>query len=78
MAKSSETTVQKNSLRGQDPQVIILQLLRGTSGVQQPKTFQKDCTNEGTSPDPNGISYARPLKVTKAERFKKGGLIHVL
>jgi hypothetical protein len=25
--------------------------------------------NEGTSPDPDGVNYARPLKVTKAERF---------
>jgi hypothetical protein len=33
--------------------VSILQLLRGTSGVQPPKTCQKDCTNEGTSPDPD-------------------------
>jgi hypothetical protein len=52
--------------------VSIPQLLRGTSGIQPPKTFQKDCTNEGTSPDPDGVNYARPLKATKAERFKKG------
>jgi hypothetical protein len=73
-AKSSETTVQRNNLRGHDPQVVsIPQLLRETSGIQPPETVQKDCTNEETSPDPDGISYARPLKVTKAERlFKKG------
>jgi hypothetical protein len=49
--------------------VSVLKLLRGTSGIQPPKTVQKDCTNKDTSPDPDGISYARPLKVTKANRF---------
>jgi hypothetical protein len=33
----------------------------------------KDCTNERTSPDPDGVNYARPLKVTKAKRFLKRG-----
>jgi hypothetical protein len=64
LAESSEITVQMNSLRGQTPQ-----LLRGTSGVQPPKTVQKDYINEGTSPDPDGVSCVRPLKVTKAKRF---------
>jgi hypothetical protein len=49
--------------------VSILQLLRGTTGVQPSKTVQKDCTNERISLDPDGVNYARPLKVTKAERF---------
>jgi hypothetical protein len=70
LAKSSETTVQKNSLRGCNPQVVsVPQLLRETSDIQPHKTFQEDCTNEGTSPDPDAVSYARPLKVTKAKRF---------
>jgi hypothetical protein len=30
---------------------------------------QKDSTNEGTSPDADGVNYARPLKVIKAKRF---------
>jgi hypothetical protein len=48
LAKSSETTVQKNRLRGCDPRVVsIPQLLRGTSGVQPLKTAQKDCTMRG-------------------------------
>jgi hypothetical protein len=33
---------------------------------------QKDCTSEGTSPDPDGVSHARPLRVNKAKRFLKG------
>jgi hypothetical protein len=49
--------------------VGIPQLLTGTSGVQSPKTVQKGYTNEGTSPDPNAVNYARPLKVTKVKRF---------
>jgi hypothetical protein len=32
----------------------------------------KDYRNEGTSPDPDEVNYARPLKVTKAKRFLKG------
>jgi hypothetical protein len=40
-------------------------------GVHPHKTVQKDCTNEETFPD--GISYARPLKVTKVKRFFKEG-----
>jgi hypothetical protein len=79
LAKSSETTVQKNSLRGHDPQAVsVPQLLRGTSGTQLPEMVQKDCTNEGSSPDTNGVNYARPLKITKAERFLKEALMHVL
>jgi hypothetical protein len=58
--------------------VGIPQLLRETSGIQPHETVQKDCTNEGTSPDPDGVNYARPLQVTKAERFLKGALMHVL
>jgi hypothetical protein len=74
LAKSSEMTVKRNSLRGCDPQMVsVPQLLGGTSGIQQPKTAQKRCTNERTSPDVHGVNYARPLKVTKVERFKKGG-----
>jgi hypothetical protein len=38
----------------------------------------KGLTNEGTSPDADGTNYARTLKVTKAERFKKGALTHAL
>jgi hypothetical protein len=53
--------------------VGIPQLLRRTSDIQPPKTVQKDYTNGGTSPDLNGVNYSRPLKVTKAERFLKGG-----
>jgi hypothetical protein len=68
LANSSETTVQRNSLRGYNPQAVsVPQLFRETSGIQPPKTFQKDCTNEGTSPDPDGVNYGRLLKVTKAE-----------
>jgi hypothetical protein len=74
LAKSSEMTVQKNSLRGCNPQAVsVPQLLRRASDIQPPKTIQKDCINEVTSPDPDGVNYARPLKVTKAERFLKGG-----
>jgi hypothetical protein len=47
----------------------IPQLLRGTSGIQPLKIVQKGNTNEGTSPDLNGVNYARPLKVTKTKRF---------
>jgi hypothetical protein len=53
--------------------VSIPQLLREISGVQPHETVQKDRTNERTSPDAGGISYARPLKVAKAERFLKWG-----
>jgi hypothetical protein len=70
LAVSSESAVQRNSLRGHSYQVVsIPQLLEGTSGIQPPKIVQKDCTNEGTSPDPDGVNYAKPLKVTKIERF---------
>jgi hypothetical protein len=59
LAKSSETIFQRNSLRGHDLQVVsIPQLLKKTSGVQPPKAFQKDCTNEGTSLDPDGVNYS--------------------
>jgi hypothetical protein len=69
-AESSEMTVQRNSVRGCDARVVsIPQLLSGTSGVQPHETVQNDCTDEGTSPDPDGSQYARPLKVTKAKRF---------
>jgi hypothetical protein len=48
LAESSEMTVQKNSLKGYNFQVVgVLQLLRETSGIQPPETVQKDCTNEG-------------------------------
>jgi hypothetical protein len=40
-----------------------------------PEQF-KTCANERTSLDPDRVNYARPLKVTKAERFYKGGLLH--
>jgi hypothetical protein len=74
LAESLETTVYRNSLRGRDPQVVsVLQLLRGTSSTEPCETVQKDCTNEGTSPDPDRVNYARPLKVTKTERFLKRG-----
>jgi hypothetical protein len=44
-----------------------------------PRYFSKGYTNEGTSPSPDGINYARPLKVSKAERFlKRGSFIHGL
>jgi hypothetical protein len=56
--------------------VSVPQLLRGTSGIKPPEIVQKDCTNEETSPDADGVSYARPLKVTEAERFLKG-LLHM-
>jgi hypothetical protein len=70
LAESLEATVQRNSLRGHHPQTVgIPQLPRGSSGVQPPKTFQKDSTNEGTSPDLDRVNYTRPLKVTIAERF---------
>jgi hypothetical protein len=68
--QSLERTVQINSLRGDHPQAVsVPQLLRETSGIQPHKIVQKDCTNEGTSPDADGVNYASPLKVTKAERF---------
>jgi hypothetical protein len=71
MTESSETTVQKNSLRGHNRQAVcVSQLLRGTSGVQP---LQKNCTQQGTSPDLYKVNYARPVKVTKAERFLKRG-----
>jgi hypothetical protein len=74
LAKSSEPTVQKNSLRGCDPRVVnVWELLGETSGIQPEKKVQNDCTNEGTSSDADGVSYARPLKVTKAERLLKRG-----
>jgi hypothetical protein len=70
LAKSSEPTVEKNSLRGHNPRVASApQLFRETSGIHLSETVQKDCTNAGTSPDADGVNYARPLKVTKAERF---------
>jgi hypothetical protein len=70
LEKSLEMTVQRNSLRGHDPQVVnVPQLLRGTSGIQPPEIVQKDYTSEGTSPDPDRVNYARCLKVTKAKRF---------
>jgi hypothetical protein len=37
----------------------------------QPETVQKDYTNDETSPDPDGVNYARPLKIAKVERIKK-------
>jgi hypothetical protein len=73
LTKSSETTVQKKkkSLRRQNHSSCQhpRNFLRGTNDVQPCETVQKDCTNEGTSPDPDGVKYARPLKVTKAGRF---------
>jgi hypothetical protein len=51
-----------------EKQFKIPQLLRGTSGVQPPKTVQEACTNEDTSPGPDGV---RHLKVTKVERWQK-------
>jgi hypothetical protein len=67
LAKSSEVSVQRNSLRGQNPRAVsIPQLLRGTSAVRPPETVQKDHTNKGTSLDLDRVNYARPLKVTKA------------
>jgi hypothetical protein len=79
LAELSETTVQVNSLRGCDPPqaVGIPQLLRETSGIQPREKVQKDCTNEVTSPDPDEVNYARPLKVTKVKRFFKRGLLHL-
>jgi hypothetical protein len=60
----------KNSLRGHNPRTVsIPQLLRETIGIQPHEIVQKDCTNEETSPNPNGVNYPRPLKVSKAERF---------
>jgi hypothetical protein len=70
LAKFSEMAVQRNSSKGCNPQMVsIPQILRGTSAVQPPEAVQKDCTNEGTSLDTDGVNYVRPLKVTKAERF---------
>jgi hypothetical protein len=50
----------------------------------QPETVQKDYTNDETSPDPDGVNYARPLKIAKVERIKKkkmggrwGELLHM-
>jgi hypothetical protein len=85
LAKSSEMTVQRNSLRGRNPQVIsVPQVLQEKSGIRPCETVQKDCTNEGTSPDADGVSYItyiRSLNVTKAQRYFflfKGALTHVL
>jgi hypothetical protein len=47
------------------------QLLRETHGIQPHKTVQKDYINERPSPGPDGVNYARPLKVTKAKKFLK-------
>jgi hypothetical protein len=51
--------------------VTISQLLRGANGIRPPETVLKDCTSEGTAPDPDGVSYARTPKVTKTEIFLK-------
>jgi hypothetical protein len=59
--QSSEKTIQRNSLRGHDPKWPMSSNFSG--GIQ------KICTNERTSPDPGGVNYAKPLKVTKIERF---------
>jgi hypothetical protein len=65
-----QTTVQRNSLRGcNSPAIIIPHLLKGTIGIQPPKTVQKDYTSKEISTDPDGVNYARLLKVTKAKRF---------
>jgi hypothetical protein len=64
LAKSSETSVQKNSLRGCD-----LPASQRNKWCQPPKTVQKDHTNEGTYSDPDRVSHARPLKVTIAKGF---------
>jgi hypothetical protein len=56
--------------------VTISQLLRGANGIRPPETVLKDCTSEGTAPDPDGVSYARPPKVTKTEIFFKKELLH--
>jgi hypothetical protein len=45
---------------------------RNCSELFKRATVQKGYTNEGTSPDLDGVNYARPLKVTIAERFLKG------
>jgi hypothetical protein len=66
-------TVQRNSFKVLTLEWSMSPNFRGTSGVQPPETIQKDCTNEGTSPDPDGVNYSRLLKVTKAERFLKRG-----
>jgi hypothetical protein len=82
LTKSSETTVQTNGLKECNSlqAVRVPQLLRETSGIQPPVTARKDYTNEGTSPDPDGVNDARPLKVIKAKRcsLKMGALTHVL
>jgi hypothetical protein len=58
LANSSKTTVQRNSLRGRNSKAVsIPQLLRETS-IQPPKAVQKDCSNERTSPEPDGVNYA--------------------
>jgi hypothetical protein len=44
--------------RSQDPQTS-----QRNKCIQPPKTVQKECT------DSDGVNYARPLKVSKAERF---------
>jgi hypothetical protein len=41
--------------------------------ASQPRQFKKDYTNKGISPDLNGINYARPLKLTKVEKYFKRG-----
>jgi hypothetical protein len=58
--------------------VGLLQLLRGTGGVLPPKLVQKEYTNEVTSPDPDGVNYARLLRITKAKRFYKRAVMHLL
>jgi hypothetical protein len=74
LAKSSEMSNERNSLRGHNPQAVsVPQLLRGTSGIQPPTTVEQDCTNEGTPSGPQGASYFRPLKVTKTKRVLKRG-----
>jgi hypothetical protein len=69
LAESSERTVQRNSVSRHNLREVSMPQIRGRSGIQPRETVQKDYTNKGTSPDPDGLNHDRPLKVTKTERF---------
>jgi hypothetical protein len=78
-AKLTETNLQKNSLRGHNLQLSASHnFLEEQVAFSHPRQLKKDYTNEGTSPDLNGVNHARPPKVARAERFCKGTFKHVL
>jgi hypothetical protein len=63
-------TVQRNSLRGRaSEQPAFPNFLEKQVAFSHPKHFKKTTQMRGTSPDPNGVNYARPLEVKKAKRF---------